>query len=179
VARATRDRRENRKQTSRENRQQRIGLRRLLGYAAFLPLASRAPVYGRLFWELIRDERTPVGRKALLAAALGYLVVGRDLIPDDIPVLGGIDDLVVVVLAVDLFLDGVPEDVLEEKLDDLGIDKRAFAEDVLRIRRFTPAPLRRMMRRAPGVISFAGNALQSSGIGPRLRSWINKEGSLA
>ncbi|MEI7742386.1 MAG: DUF1232 domain-containing protein [Chloroflexota bacterium] len=179
MARATRDRRENRKQTSRENRQQRIGLRRLLGYAAFLPLASRAPVYGRLFWELIRDERTPVGRKALLAAALGYLVVGRDLIPDDIPVLGGIDDLVVVVLAVDLFLDGVPEDVLEEKLDDLGIDKRAFAEDVLRIRRFTPAPLRRMMRRAPGVISFAGNALQSSGIGPRLRSWINKEGSLA
>ena len=179
MARATRDRRENRKQTSRENRQQRIGLRRLLGYAAFLPLASRAPVYGRLFGELIRDERTPVGRKALLAAALGYLVVGRDLIPDDIPVLGGIDDLVVVVLAVDLFLDGVPEDVLEEKLDDLGIDKRAFAEDVLRIRRFTPAPLRRMMRRAPGVISFAGNALQSSGIGPRLRSWINKEGSLA
>src|SRR5436309_8777319 len=54
-------------------RQQRIGLRRLLGLAAFLPLASRAPIYGRLIFELIRDERTPVGRKAMLAGALGYL----------------------------------------------------------------------------------------------------------
>lgn len=179
MARESRDRRENRQQSSKGRRDERIGLRRLLGWAAFLPLASRAPIYGRLFWELIRDERTPAGRKAMLAAALGYLVLGRDLIPDDIPVLGGLDDLVVVVLAVDLFLDGVPVDVLEEKLDDLGIDKKAFAEDVMRIRRFTPAPLRRMMRRAPGVISAAGDALQSSGIGPKLRSWINKEGSFA
>ncbi len=45
----------------------RIGVRRLLGWAAFLPLASRAPIYGRLFWELVLDERTPVGRKAMLA----------------------------------------------------------------------------------------------------------------
>ena len=98
-------------------RTHRIGTRRLLGWAAFLPLASRAPIYGRLFWELILDDRTPAGRKALLAGALGYLVLGRDIIPDDIPILGGLDDLVVVVLAVDLFLDGVPTDVLDEKLD--------------------------------------------------------------
>jgi uncharacterized membrane protein YkvA (DUF1232 family) len=150
-----------------------MGLRRMLGLAAFLPLASRAPIYGRLFWELIRDERTPAGRKALLAVALGYLVVGRDLVPDDIPVIGGLDDLVVVVLAVDLFLDGVPADVLDEKLDDLGIDRRAFQEDVYRIRRFTPAPLRRMMRRAPELVTFAGDTLRHSGIGPRVRSWIN------
>ena len=44
----------------------------------------------------------------LLGAAAGYLVLGRDIIPDDVPILGGLDDLVVVVLAVDLFLDGVP-----------------------------------------------------------------------
>ena len=51
----------------------------------------------------------PATRKALLAGAAGYLVLGRDLIPDDIPIIGGLDDLVVVVLAVDLFLDGVPD----------------------------------------------------------------------
>jgi len=147
--------------------------------AVFLPLASRAPIYGRLFWELIRDDRTPVGRKAMLAAALGYLVVGRDLVPDDIPVIGGLDDLVVVVLAVDLFLDGVPIDVLEEKLDDLGIDKRSFDEDVRRIRRFTPGPLRRMMRQAPGMLAFAGDTLHTSRIGPKVRSWIKQEGSSA
>ena len=144
-----------------------------------LPLASRAPVYGRLVWELIRDDRTPMGRKAMLAAALGYLVVGRDLIPDDLPVIGGLDDLVVVVLAVDVFLDGVPEPVLHEKLDELGIDRRAFLEDVSRIRRFTPGPVRRMIRRLPGLVSFAGDTMHNSGLGPRVRAWINKEGSIA
>jgi len=179
VARASRDRRESGQQSTQGRREQRIGLRRIVGWSVFLPLASRAPVYGRLFWELIRDERTPVGRKAMLAVALGYLVVGRDLVSDDIPVVGGLDDLVVVMLAVDLFLDGVPDDVLEEKLDDLGIDRRAFREDVRRIRRFTPAPLRRLVNRGPQLVSFAGDTLQSSGIGPRVRTWINKEGSSA
>jgi uncharacterized membrane protein YkvA (DUF1232 family) len=161
-------------------RKQRIGLRRLLGVAVFLPLASRAPLYGRLFWELVRDDRTPAGRKALLAAALGYLVVGRDLVPDDLPVLGGLDDLVVVVLAVDLFLDGIPAHVLDEKLDELGIDPRAFRDDVSRIRRFTPGSLRRIIRRAPDIVAMAGDTLHNSGLGPRVRAWINdKEGSSA
>jgi hypothetical protein len=156
-------------------RTQRIGLRRLFGLAAFLPLASRAPMYGRLFWELIRDERTPTGRKALLAGALGYLALGRDLVPDDLPIVGGLDDLVVVVLAVDLFLDGVPADVLDEKLDELGIDVRSFREDVARIRRFTPGSLRRIMRRAPTAVSLAGEALHNTGLGPRVRAWINDQ----
>jgi len=144
-----------------------------------LPLASRAPVYGRLFWELIRDDRTPRGRKAMLAAALGYLVVGRDLLPDDLPVIGGLDDLVVVVLAVDLFLDGVPKPMLHKKLNELSIDQRAFLKNVSRIRRFTPGSVRRMIRRVPGLVSFAGGTLHDSGLGPRVRAWINKECSIA
>jgi uncharacterized membrane protein YkvA (DUF1232 family) len=175
----SREIRDDQQRSPRVRRHQRIGLRRLLAWAAFLPLASRAPIYGRLFWELIRDDRTPVGRKALLAAALGYLVVGRDLVPDDLPVIGGLDDLVVVVLAVDLFLDGVPGDVLDEKLDLLDIDARAFRADVARIRRFTPGVLRRIMRRAPGTLAFAGDTLHYNRVGPRVRSWINKEGSIA
>jgi hypothetical protein len=182
VARAPRNRRDGQvahdpagqdQARGRERRTRRIGLRRLLGLAAFLPLASRAPVYGRLFWELVRDERTPAGRKALLAGALGYLVLGRDLVADDLPVIGGLDDIVVMVLAVDLFLDGVPDDVLDEKLDQLGIDRRLFRDDVARVRRFTPASLRRMLRQAPGLVSFAGDTLRNSGLGPRVRAWIN------
>ena len=159
------------------HRKQRIGLRRLFGLAAFLPLASRAPMYGRLFWELIRDERTPAGRKALLAGALGYLALGRDLVPDNLPIVGGLDDLVVVVLAVDLFLDGVPEDVLDEKLDELGIDIRSFRGDVARIRRFTPGSVRRIIRRAPAAVGIAGDTLRNSGLGPRVRVWINDQES--
>jgi uncharacterized membrane protein YkvA (DUF1232 family) len=142
---------------------------------AFMPLASRAPIYARLMLALLVDERTPAARKALLAGAAGYLLIGRDLIPDDIPVLGQLDDLVVVVLAVDLFLDGVPEDLLAEKLAELEIDRVAFDQDIARIRRLTPGPVRKTIRRIPELLGQAGAAIQQTGIGPRVRDWINRE----
>jgi len=101
--------------------------------------------------------------------------VGRDLIPDSVPVIGGIDDLVVVVLAVDLFLEGVPDDLLEEKLDDLGIDRVAFDRDMAQVRRLTPGPVRRTIRRVPGLIGGAGDVVRQLGLGPRMRAWITKE----
>jgi uncharacterized membrane protein YkvA (DUF1232 family) len=142
---------------------------------AFMPLASRAPQYARLMLALLLDDRTPVQRKALLAGAVGYLLVGRDLVPDDVPLLGGLDDLVVVVLAVDLFLDGVPEELLAEKLADLDIDRAAFDQDIARIRRLTPGPVRKTIRRVPELLGQAGAALQQTGLGPRVRQWINRE----
>jgi len=154
-------------------------MRRFLKWLAFLPVASRAPIYTRLIWELVRDERTPVGRKALLAGALGYLVLGRDIIPDEVPILGGLDDLVVVVLAVDLFLEGVPNELLYEKLDLLGIDHASYERDMAQVRRLMPGPVRRVMRRVPDAIGAAAKAFDSSGVGPRVRNWINKEGSIA
>jgi len=156
-----------------------IAMRRFLKVLAFLPVASRTPSYTRLIWELVRDERTPGARKALLAGALGYLVLGRDLIPDDIPIIGGLDDLVVVVLAVDLFLEGVPSEVLHEKLDMLGIDRASFERDMAQVRRLMPGPIRRVVRRIPGAIGAAVKAVESTGIGPRTRQWITREGSIA
>jgi uncharacterized membrane protein YkvA (DUF1232 family) len=146
---------------------------------AFLPIASRAPIYARLIFSLVLDERTPASRKALLAGAAGYLVIGRDLIPDDIPILGGLDDLVVVVLAVDLFLDGVPSEVLGEKLEELGIDRVAFDQDMARVRRLTPGPVRKTLRRVPGMVSQANEAFENMGVGPRVRNWISKEEPIA
>ncbi len=136
-------------------------------------------MYARLVWALLLDDRTPVARKATLGAALGYVLLGRDLIPDDIPVLGGIDDIVVVAIAIDLFLDGIDDAVLDEKLVELGIDRVAFDQDVARIRRILPGPIRRTVRRLPGLIQTTGEALQQSGLGPRLRGWINREESIA
>ncbi len=153
-------------------------VRRAVGLLAFLPVASRVPSYARLVWALAVDERTPVSRKALLGGALGYLLLGRDLVPDDTPIVGGLDDLVVVALAVDLFLEGVPAELLNEKLDSLGIDKLAFERDVAQIRRLTPGPVRRAVRRIPAAFSAVGDAVDQSGIGPRIRTWINKEESV-
>jgi uncharacterized membrane protein YkvA (DUF1232 family) len=154
-------------------------LGRAFGLMAFLPLASRAPIYARLILALVADDRMPAGRKALLAGAAGYLVLGRDLVPDRVPILGGIDDLVVVVLAVDLFIDGVPDELLAEKLRDLDIDRPAFDDDMARIRRLTPGPVRKTIRRVPGLIAKAGEVIDNSGIGPRVRAWISREESIA
>jgi uncharacterized membrane protein YkvA (DUF1232 family) len=165
--------RESRDSHSKSRRSSTLG--RALGLMAFMPLASRAPIYARLMLALLVDERTPAARKALLAGAAGYLLIGRDLIPDDIPVLGQLDDLVVVVLAVDLFLDGVPEDLLAEKLAELEIDRVAFDQDIARIRRLTPGPVRKTIRRIPELLGQAGSAIQQTGIGPRVRDWINRE----
>src|SRR5690349_25162203 len=156
------------KNGSKSRRQSALG--RAVGLMAFMPLASRAPQYARLMLALLVDERTPVQRKALLAAAAGYLLLGRDLVPDDIPILGGLDDLVVVVLAVDLFLDGVPQELLDEKLDELAIDRASFDRDVAQIRRLTPGPVRRTIRRLPGLVTAAGRAIERSGVLPRVRT---------
>ena len=153
----------------------RAGFTRALKLLAFLPVATRIPTYARLVTALVLDDRMPAGRKALLAGAAGYLIVGRDLIPDAVPVIGGIDDLVVVVLAVDLFLEGVPDDLLEEKLDDLGIDRAAFDRDMAQVRRLTPGSVRRTIRRVPGLIGGAGDVIRQLGLGPRMRAWITKE----
>lgn len=150
-------------------------LGRALGLMALMPLASRAPLYARLMLALVVDDRTPAARKVVLAGAAGYLIVGRDLIPDQIPVLGGLDDLVILVLAVDLFLDGVPEELLNEKLADLEIDRVAFDQDVARVRRLTPGPVRKAIRRVPDLVDGVAAMIQQSGVGPRVREWISRE----
>jgi len=152
-----------------------VGLGRALSVLAFLPIASRVPMYTRLVAALILDERMPMQRKALLAGAAGYLAIGRDIIPDDIPIIGGLDDLVVVILAVELFLDGVPDDLLAEKLAELGIDRSEYERDIAQVRRLTPGPVRRTIRRVPELIGGVAEAMRQLGIGPRTRAWINKE----
>jgi uncharacterized membrane protein YkvA (DUF1232 family) len=153
----------------------RAGVGRFLSLLAFLPIASRVPDYARLIGALVLDERMPNDRKIMLGAAAGYVVIGRDLVPDSVPMIGGLDDLVVVVLAVDLFLDGVPPELLQEKLADLDIERASYDRDVAQIRRLTPGPVRRTIRRIPGLMKAAGNAIDRSGFAPRVRSWITRE----
>ena len=45
----------------------------VLSFWPFLPIASRAPLYGRLLLELVRDGRVPASRKALLGLAAAYV----------------------------------------------------------------------------------------------------------
>ena len=164
---------------SKSRRRRKGSVLRALRWLAFMPVASRVPTYTRLIWALAADARVPASRKAILAGAAGYVLFGRDIIPDDIPVLGGIDDLAVVVLAVEIFFDGIPDEILEEKIDELEIDREAFRRDMDQVRRLTPAPVRRVIRRLPEAFDAAGRLVKESRIGPRVRAWVNKEESFA
>ena len=157
---------------SKGRRRRKGSILRALRWLAFVPVASRVPTYTRLIWALATDARVPASRKALLVAAAGYVLVGRDIIPDNIPVLGGVDDLAVVILAVELFLDSVPDDVLDEKILELEIDEDAFRRDMDQVRRITPAPVRKIIRRLPQTLDTAGRLVNQTRIGPRVRSWI-------
>lgn len=67
------------------------------------------------FYRLVlRDPRTPWYAKVLLGATVGYLTLPIDLIPDFIPVLGQLDDLLIVPLLVLLAVGLVPKQVREE-----------------------------------------------------------------
>ncbi|MBC7869617.1 MAG: DUF1232 domain-containing protein [Chitinophagaceae bacterium] len=65
----------------------------------------------RLF---LKHDNTPGLARVLLGAAIAYFVSPIDLIPDAIPVLGQLDDLLIVPGLVALALRMVPKEVMEE-----------------------------------------------------------------
>jgi len=68
----------------------------------------------RVYRLVARHRRTPRVAKWLLVLAIGYLLLPFDLIPDWIPVLGQLDDLIVVPGLVLLALWLVTDDVVDE-----------------------------------------------------------------
>ena len=61
-----------------------------------------------------RDPRTPCYVKALGLAVAAYALSPIDLIPDFIPVLGYVDDLLIVPLGIALVIRLIPAEVMEE-----------------------------------------------------------------
>lgn len=68
----------------------------------------------KLYRLVLKDKRTPLIAKLLLGSAIGYLLLPFDIIPDFIPVIGQLDDLVIVPLLVLLALKFIPKYIIEE-----------------------------------------------------------------
>ncbi len=74
-----------------------------------------------LYTAIYRDPRTPRLARWLLGAALAYVAMPFDLIPDFLPVIGHIDDVIIVPGLIFLALKQVPPEVYEDHRQRLQI----------------------------------------------------------
>jgi uncharacterized membrane protein YkvA (DUF1232 family) len=63
---------------------------------------------------LAKDPRVPRRNKLIFAGVLAYLVMPVDLVPDWLPGIGKLDDLIMLCLAIDSMLNHIPETVTDD-----------------------------------------------------------------
>ncbi|CAN5664432.1 hypothetical protein BH24ACT26_BH24ACT26_01820 [soil metagenome] len=109
--------------------------------------ALLAPRAAKLVIRLLRDPRVPTRNKATLLFVAGYLLSPVDVIPDFIPRVGQLDDIVIAALALNQLLNDVPEDVVRRHWDG--------DEDVLEL-------IREVLRMSTAMVPAAVKKLFSS-----------------
>ena len=70
----------------------------------------------RLVFRLMMDRRVPLWTKFIIPAGIGYVILPIDVLPDMVPALGRIDDLLAIVFSIGLFLALAPGKVLSEHI---------------------------------------------------------------
>ncbi|MEX0760993.1 MAG: DUF1232 domain-containing protein [Dehalococcoidia bacterium] len=79
----------------------------------------------KLVWRLVLDRRVPFRLKSLPLIALAYVLSPLDLMPDILPVLGQIDDLLVAAVLLLAFVFKVPSGLVNEYLARTGQRSKA------------------------------------------------------
>ncbi|MFH0884657.1 MAG: YkvA family protein [Candidatus Micrarchaeota archaeon] len=77
-------------------------------------IAGRLEQEIKIYQLALEDERTPLPAKFFLWLAIAYFFMPIDLIPDFIPVLGQLDDLLIVPLLVFIALKMIPGGVMAD-----------------------------------------------------------------
>jgi uncharacterized membrane protein YkvA (DUF1232 family) len=68
----------------------------------------------KVYQLVLKDPRTPRSAKVLLGIAVGYALTPFDLIPDFIPFIGYLDDVIIVPALVYFALKMIPKKVVED-----------------------------------------------------------------
>jgi len=127
-----------------------------LKYLRLARLVWRLPSYARIIWGLLRDPRTPLPLKALLAAGLTYVVVPLDLIPDAVPILGQADDITVLLLVLDLFIANAPAEVRAEHVARSRNGTADLDRDLARLRLLLGGRYDEIRERLPELLARYG-----------------------
>jgi uncharacterized membrane protein YkvA (DUF1232 family) len=70
----------------------------------------------RLVFRLMMDRRVPLWTKFIIPAGIVYLILPFDVLPDMVPALGRIDDLLAIIFSVGLFLALAPGKAVTEHI---------------------------------------------------------------
>ena len=84
---------------------------------------ARLATYLIALWKLFKHPQTPRGAKWVAIGVLAYAVSPIDLIPDFIPVLGQLDDLILVPLGVALVVRLTPRPLWEALLREAEVSR--------------------------------------------------------
>lgn len=87
---------------------------RRIGKELVRDLAKELPAHARTVYRLARDPRVPRRAKLALVVMAGWVAFPIDLIPEFIPIIGPLDDVIVVALALWYAGKHVPADVLTD-----------------------------------------------------------------
>jgi uncharacterized membrane protein YkvA (DUF1232 family) len=140
-------------------------------YLRMARIVVKLPTYARMVWGLVRDPRTPIGLKAMLAAALAYVVMPVDLIPDVIPILGQADDLTVLLLVLDLFIQNAPPEVRAEHSARARNGTADLDRDLARLRLLMGDRFDRIRDDLPDLLDRYGRLRDSDELKRSLASW--------
>ncbi|HNZ88542.1 MAG TPA: YkvA family protein [Candidatus Cloacimonas acidaminovorans] len=78
------------------------------------------PDFFILVCRLALDKRVPVKQKMIMGGVVAYVMMPVDLIPDFIPVIGLVDDLVLVVMALNMILNEIDPKILSDNWSGEG-----------------------------------------------------------
>jgi uncharacterized membrane protein YkvA (DUF1232 family) len=113
-----------------------------------LTTMKELPNFLRLIGGLLADVRVPTTDKLLVAGAVGYVLLPMDFVPDFIPFVGEIDDVFLLVLALQRLIANAPRAVVlqhwmgdPEQLRSLDLERVLVAAAF-----FLPRRVRRRLR---------------------------------
>ena len=86
---------------------------------------QHVPSFAKLYWRLFRDRRVTLLPKALLVLVALYLFSPIDVVPELVPVVGAMDDLVVGLAGLWLFVRLCPPPVVREHVVAIAAEARA------------------------------------------------------
>lgn len=127
----------------------------------FLGVVTRIPKYVRLGWALMNDQTVTGRGKAALAGGLAYAISPIDPVPGFIPVLGQLDDLAVLLLAVRAALKTAPTEVAERHLHEAGLSWDILERDLVTLR----ATAVWLLRRGGKLAAQAGRSIMAMATG--------------